>query len=70
VKDTFRIVHHRFNKEDLFEVSDGWNTRLRVAAQELPGGWLDTVLANLPTLRLVPPRKREHADTPTAAKMK
>jgi putative proteasome-type protease len=68
-KDTFQIVHHRFNKEDLFEVSNWWNNRLRGAAQELPGGWLDSVLANLPTLRLVPPRKREHDSDDAPATM-
>jgi putative proteasome-type protease len=64
VKDSFQIIHHRFETEDLFEVSDWWNTRLRQSAQDLPGGWLDAVLASLPTLRLVPPRARDKDEAP------
>jgi putative proteasome-type protease len=69
-KDSFQIVHHRFQKEDLLEVSSWWNNRLRQAAQELPGGWLDAVLANLPPRRPVPPRNRENEGVAGSAEVK
>jgi putative proteasome-type protease len=58
-KDTFQIVHHRFQKEDLFEVSNWWNNRLRGAAQELPGAWIEPVFAHVPAARIVEPRAPE-----------
>jgi len=50
-KDTFHTVHHRFQKEDLLEVSNWWNNRLRGAAQEFPDGWIDPVFADVPPAR-------------------
>jgi putative proteasome-type protease len=69
-KDTFHIVHHRFQKEDLFEVSNWWNNRLRGAAQELPGGWIEPVFSHVPDARIIEPRTAEpHIAEPRAAEL-
>jgi putative proteasome-type protease len=61
-KDTFHIVHHRFQKEDLLEVSNWWNNRLRGAAQELPGGWIDAVFSHVPAARAPEPQAQDREE--------
>ena len=46
--DTFDIVEHRFQKEDLAEISSWWQSRIYEAVEELPSTWIDRVLDSLP----------------------
>ncbi len=45
--DTFRIVEHRFDTDDLLEMSTWWQENLRQAVQEAPTNWLETAFAKL-----------------------
>ena len=47
-RDTRRIVAHRFEAEDLLEISTWWQDRLRQSVRELPAGWLGPLLDDLP----------------------
>jgi putative proteasome-type protease len=49
-RDSYRIVEHRYQKDDLLEMSTWWQERLRQSVQELPSGGLDRVVAELATL--------------------
>ncbi len=40
-RDTREIIEHRFEKQDLVEISDGWQERLRASVANLPSAWLD-----------------------------
>lgn len=39
--DTRRLVTGRFEKEDLVEISEGWQERLRTSVSNLPSAWLE-----------------------------
>lgn len=47
VPDTFRIVEHRYEEEDLLEISTWWQENLRQAVQDLPSRWLEKAFAKL-----------------------
>ena len=40
-RETGQLVERRFEKEDLSEISDGWQERLRASVSNLPSAWLD-----------------------------
>ena len=48
--DTFRIVEHRYEKEDLLEISMWWQENLRGAVRGLPSDWLEKAFAKLATV--------------------
>jgi putative proteasome-type protease len=39
--ETGRLYQRRFEKEDLLEISEGWQERLRTSVANLPSTWLD-----------------------------
>jgi putative proteasome-type protease len=46
-RDSFRIVEHRYEKEDLEEISSWWQERLRQGVNDLPSEWIDNIMAKL-----------------------
>jgi putative proteasome-type protease len=46
-KDSFRMVEHRYFKEDLQQISDWWMERLRHSILDLPSEWIERVQAQL-----------------------
>lgn len=46
-KDTFQMVVHRFEKEDMNETSLWWQSRLRESINELPSDWMDAAFCRL-----------------------
>ncbi|MBH0201573.1 MAG: peptidase [Nitrospira sp.] len=46
--DTFDIIEHRFEKEDLAEISSWWQSRIYDAVEKLPSTWIDHLLESLP----------------------
>lgn len=46
-RDSFRIVEHRYEKEDLEEISTWWQERLRQGVRDLPSEWIDNIMAKL-----------------------
>jgi putative proteasome-type protease len=42
-RDTFRLVEHRFQKEDLADKSNWWQERLRQSVSQLPSDWMDAI---------------------------
>lgn len=46
--DTFDIVEHRFEKEDLAEISSWWQSRIYDSVEKLPSNWVDRLLGSLP----------------------
>ena len=45
--NSFRIVEHRFHKDDLASISNWWQERLRTTMRDLPGEWLEQAFAKL-----------------------
>jgi putative proteasome-type protease len=49
-KNAYRIMEHRYCKQDLAPISDWWQDRLRNSVRDLPAEWIDRVFMNvLPT---------------------
>lgn len=46
-KDSNKLVEHRFEKEDLREISAWWQERLRSLVHELPSEWIENIAAKL-----------------------
>jgi len=46
--DTFDIIEHRFQKEDLAEISSWWQSRIYESVEKLPSNWIDRLLDSLP----------------------
>ena len=47
VRDTLKIVEHRYQKEDLLELSTWWQERLRESVNELPSAWIEDAFSKL-----------------------
>ncbi|MBI1357272.1 MAG: peptidase [Acidobacteria bacterium] len=45
--NSFKIIEHRFEKDDLAELSHWWQDRIRMAVQSIPEKWADRVFAKL-----------------------
>jgi putative proteasome-type protease len=49
-RDSYRVVEHRYEKDDLLEMSTWWQERLRRSVHELPADGLDQVFAEMVVL--------------------
>jgi putative proteasome-type protease len=47
VKDSFNIIQHRFERDDLIGVSKKWNELLKESMNKLPSDWMDVVFTKL-----------------------
>lgn len=45
-RDTFQIIEHRYEKEQLLDVSAWWQDRLRRSVNELPSEWIESAFAD------------------------
>ncbi|MBE0615949.1 MAG: peptidase [Burkholderiales bacterium] len=46
-RDSFEIVQHRFEREDLQHLPEWWQERLRLAVEEMPGEWAKDAINKL-----------------------
>lgn len=46
-KDSYQITEHRYRKNDLIDISDWWQDRLRNSVRELPAEWIDRLFMNV-----------------------
>ncbi len=46
-RGSHRLVEHRFEREDLSEISSWWQDRMRRAVDELPSKWVEAALSRL-----------------------
>jgi len=46
-KDTFHMVEHRYEKEDLEVISNWWMERLRGSILDLPSEWIEEIVGKL-----------------------
>lgn len=47
VRDTFQVIEHRYQKDDLLELSTWWQERLRQSVNELPSEWVEAAFSKL-----------------------
>jgi putative proteasome-type protease len=46
-KNSFEMVEHRFQRDDLREISEWWQERIRASVHELPSQWIDRAFSRL-----------------------
>ncbi len=46
-KNSFELVEHRFEREELSRISDWWQDRMRKSVQDLPAEWIDSAFSKL-----------------------
>jgi putative proteasome-type protease len=46
-RGSFQIVEHRYQKNDLLEISNWWQERLRKSVNELPSEWIEQAFSKL-----------------------
>jgi len=44
-RGTYQMVEHRYQRDDLSEISRWWQNRMRCAVDELPSQWVETALS-------------------------
>jgi hypothetical protein len=58
-RDSYRIIEHRYEREDLLHVSEWWQARVRLAMDEAPAKWVNEVFSKLGPRLLDPDRDAE-----------
>ena len=53
-KGTFEFVEHRFDRDELSQISRWWQERMRSAVDDLPSEWIDAALSKLRDSRKAP----------------
>lgn len=46
-RDTHQLIEHRFEADDLREITEGWQERLRQSVSNLPSAWLERFFAGI-----------------------
>jgi len=46
-KGSFEMVEHRFQRDDLREISEWWQERMRASVRDLPSDWIDRAYSKL-----------------------
>jgi putative proteasome-type protease len=48
-RGTFRLIEHRYERDDLRQISNWWQERMRCAVDELPSKWVESAFSKLST---------------------
>ena len=54
-RGTFKLIEHRYERDDLREISNWWQERMRRAVDELPLKWVESAFSKLSTHLASPP---------------
>jgi putative proteasome-type protease len=46
-KDSFDVIEHRYERDDLRQISNWWQERMRHSVQDLPEEWIDSAFSKL-----------------------
>jgi putative proteasome-type protease len=46
-RGSFTLVEHRYQKDDLREITNWWQERMRRSVQDLPSGWIEAAFSKL-----------------------
>jgi putative proteasome-type protease len=46
-RGSFELIEHRFHQQDLHEISDWWQERMRASVRDLPSEWIERAFAQL-----------------------
>jgi len=46
-KGSYEMIEHRYERDDLRQISNWWQDRMRCSVQELPSEWIDSAFSKL-----------------------
>ena len=46
-KHSYELIEHRFHQQDLHEISDWWQERMRASVRDLPSEWIERAFSKL-----------------------
>ena len=46
-RGSFELVEHRYQRDDLREISNWWQDRMRRSVQDLPSEWIENAFSRL-----------------------
>lgn len=46
-KNSFEVVEHRFERDEMRHISNWWQERMRRSVQDIPGEWIDSAFSKL-----------------------
>jgi len=58
-RGSFKLVEHRYEREDLKQISNWWQERMRAAIDELPSKWVESAFSKLAAGSRVPESVRD-----------
>jgi len=58
-RGSFKLVEHRYEREDLKQISNWWQERMRAAIDELPSKWVESAFSKLAAGSRVPEAVRD-----------
>jgi putative proteasome-type protease len=53
-KNSFEMIEHRYFRDDLRQISNWWQERMRRAVHELPSEWIDSAFSRLTAQAAIP----------------
>lgn len=56
-RDTYALVEHRYEREELVETSDWWQEHLRLLVDQAPGEWMNKIFSKATEAITPPPTK-------------
>lgn len=59
LRNHFQVIEHRFTKDELAEMSNWWQERLRHSVREMSMGWIEPLLSKIPKPALLPLRSED-----------
>jgi len=58
-RGSYQLVEHRFQREDITQISSWWQERMRCAVDELPSKWVEAIFSRLRGASPPPPQDHE-----------
>jgi putative proteasome-type protease len=46
-KHSYELIEHRFHQQDLHDISDWWQERMRASVRDLPSEWIERAFSKL-----------------------
>jgi putative proteasome-type protease len=46
-RSSLQLIEHRFHQQDLHEISDWWQERMRASVRDLPSEWIERAFSQL-----------------------
>lgn len=46
-KNSFEVVEHRFERDEMRQISNWWQERMRRSVQDIPSEWIDSAFSKL-----------------------